>query len=66
MYKLIKVKDCSIEQIVDYVNNKLENYDIIDVSICQDTSVLVEYWNARGEPSDLLLDSQKRIKIEVN
>lgn len=61
---LKQIKDCSIEQVNDYVKNKLSEYDIVAVYINEDDSVVAEYWNKRGEKAELELEATKRIRIE--
>lgn len=62
--KLVKIEDCTINQIMDYIENKLENYDIKAVYINEDRSVYVEYWNNRAESRDLELNHDRRIRVE--
>ena len=62
--KLVKIEDCTINQIMDYIDNKLENYSEIGVYIEEDRSVTAEYWNNRGERSYLELKHDRRIRVE--
>ena len=61
---LKQIKDCSIEQVNNYVKNKLSEYDLIAMYINEDNSIYAEYWNKRGERSSLELGATKKIRIE--
>lgn len=62
--KLVKIEDCTINQIMDYIENKLQNYSIKNIYINEDRSVYVEYWNNRAESKDLELKHDRRIRVE--
>lgn len=59
---LKQIKDCTIDEVMDYIENKTQNYDVRDVSINTDRSVTVEYWNNRGELKYLELEADKKIR----
>lgn len=66
---LKQIKDCTIEQVRDYIDNKLSpsGFDIRSVSIDNDYTVVVEYYSKRGEPKSLILPYNKNIRVdEVN
>lgn len=62
--KLVKIEDCTINQIMDYIDKKLENYSEMGIYIEEDRSVTAEYWNNRGERKYLELNHDRKIRVE--